>query len=302
MPLIRLRIHSSISLVFISLILLAFTTTKSTSSKTFKSLPIVPDDDKKDVFDSSFNSAWDNYVNTWDIDKLNPYIYDFNSFKSPVNLCLAPDSTGFAMPVNNIVTSNFGWRKGRPHNGIDIDLNTGDTVVSAFDGVVRMSKYYHGYGNMVVVRHPNGLETLYGHLSKVLVEPGQSLKAGEFLGLGGNTGHSFGSHLHFEIRFMGQPIDPSKFISFENFSLVNNEVLIDETIFESNKLVRKQKNSNNKSVASHSHRSTKYHTIKQGDTLGALARKYHTSVSKLCKLNGLKETSILKLGKKLKVN
>lgn len=291
-------------MILVSAFLFAF----KSNSKHLKNPPsnniisTMPDDDKKDYFDSTFNSAWDMYINTWDVDKLNPYLYDYNSFKSPVSLCLAPDSTGFAMPVNNIVTSNFGWRKGRAHNGIDIDLNTGDTVVSAFDGVVRMSKYYYGYGNMVVVRHPNGLETLYGHLSKVLVEPGQSLKAGEVLGLGGNTGHSFGSHLHFEIRFMGQPIDPSKFISFENFSLVNNEVLIDEDLFESQKLIRKQKTSNNKSIATNTHRSTKYHTIKQGDTLGAIARKHHTSVSKLCKLNGIRETTILALGKKLKVN
>lgn len=299
---IKLNHYNSIFLAILGLVLLSSNTfTRPVIKNIDTKLEGGDEEVKKDNFDSTFSSAWDNYINTWDTDNLNPYLYDFNSFKSPVNICLAPDSNGFVMPVNNIVTSNFGWRKGRAHNGIDIDLETGDTVVTAFDGVVRMSKYYHGYGNMVVVRHPNGLETLYGHLSKVLVEAGQQIKAGEIVGLGGNTGHSYGSHLHFEIRFMGQPIDPAKFISFEKFSLLNNEVLIDETLFQSSKLVKKQRNG--KLVSSHSNTTqTKYYKIKQGDTLSAIARRNKTSVAKLCKLNGLKETSILRLGQKIKLN
>jgi murein DD-endopeptidase MepM/ murein hydrolase activator NlpD len=300
MPLIKLNLYSSLFIGLLGFVLLSSHSfsnhvKKATEFKTEGG----DDEEKKENFDSTFSTAWELYINTWDTDNLNPYLYDFNSFKSPVNICLAPDSNGFVMPVYNTVTSNFGWRKGRAHNGIDIDLETGDTVVTAFEGVVRMSKYYHGYGNMVVVRHPNGLETLYGHLSKVLVEAGQSIKAGEIVGLGGNTGHSYGSHLHFEIRFMGQPIDPAKFISFENFSLVNNEVLIDENLFQSNKLVKKQKNG--RSIVHEHVIPVKYHKIKQGDTLSAIARRNKTTVSKLCKLNGLKETSILRLGQKIKV-
>lgn len=256
-------------------------------------------------FDSSFSAVWDIYVNTWDTEVLNPYIYDFNSFKQPVNICLAADSLGFVMPVNNIVTSYYGHRHGRPHQGVDIDLETGDTVVSAFDGVVRMSRYYYGYGNMVVVRHHNGLETLYGHLSKVLVEPGTEVKAGQSIGLGGNTGHSFGSHLHFEIRFMGQPIDPSKFIAFDKFSLLNNEVLIDSSTFDNGKLVRKQRqggaDSHSENHYGATKKSIKYHVVKQGDTLSAIARKHKTTVAKLCKLNNMKATAVLKLGRKIRV-
>ena len=258
-----------------------------------------------EVFDSSFSAAWDIYINTWDTEILNPYVYDYKSFNCPVNLCLAADSLGFVMPVSNIVTSNYGHRKGRQHQGVDLDLETGDTVVSAFDGVVRMSRSYYGYGNMVVVRHHNGLETLYGHLSKVLVEPGQMVKAGEIVGLGGNTGHSFGSHLHFEIRFMGQPIDPSKFIAFERFSLLNNEVQIDSSMFANNKLVKKQQKNDDHEFAETHYKAVKkpkVHVIKQGDTLSAIARKYKTTVSKLCKLNRMSATTTLQLGKKLKVN
>lgn len=257
----------------------------------------------KESFDSSFNAAWNIYLGTWDTGVLNPYNYnfDFGGFKQSLNLTLDADTLGFAMPVLNIVTSNYGQRHGRQHQGVDLDLETGDTVVSAFGGVVRMSCYYYGYGNMVVVRHPNGLETLYGHMSRALVVPGQSVKAGDILGLGGNTGHSFGSHLHFEIRFMGHPIDPAKFIAFDKFSLLNNEVMIDSSMFYNNKLVHKKRSD---ATYAESHYKTvrkakKYHVVRQGDTLSAIARKYHTSVSALCKLNRIKATTTLKLGRKL---
>lgn len=261
----------------------------------------------KETFDSTFNTAWKYYINNWDSENLNPYEYNFSSFNQPVNLCLSPDSFGFCMPVATLVTSEYGHRHGRAHQGIDLDLETGDTVVSAFDGIVRMSKYYYGYGNMVVVRHNNGLETLYGHLSKNLVNVGDVVKAGQVLGLGGNTGHSFGSHLHFEMRFMGTPINPAKFISFEKFSILNNEVVIDSSLFTNNssKLVKKPKHVKNaESEHSEAHykkvkKAKAYHTIKSGDTLGAIARKHKTTVSKLCKLNKIKSTTTLKIGRKL---
>lgn len=254
-------------------------------------------------FDSTYSTAWDLYLNTWETEVLNPYTYDYFSFSEPVCLNLVADSGDFVMPVVNVITSQYGPRHGRTHQGVDIDLETGDTVVSAFAGVVRMSRYYYGYGNMVVIRHHNGLETLYGHLSKVLVNPGDTLKAGVPLGLGGNTGRSFGSHLHFEIRFMGQPINPAKFIAYETFSLLNNEVQIDSSMFDNGKLVHKYRKDGGHSESHYSSvkRTSKYHVIRQGDTLGALARKYHTSVSKICKLNHIKSTTILRLGKKLRV-
>lgn len=255
------------------------------------------------TFDSSFTVAWQEYLKNWDSEKLNPYLYDYSSFNKPVSLCLSMDSLGFCMPIVSVVTSEFGARWGKSHQGIDLDLETGDSVVSAFDGVVRMSRSYYGYGNMVVVRHHNGLETLYGHLSKNLVEVGQEVKAGEVIGLGGNTGHSFGSHLHFEMRFMGEPINPAKFIAFDKFSLLNNEVTIDGTMFENNKLVKRSRSGEDHSESHYGHakKAQKVHVVKRGDTLSAIARKHHTTVSRLCKLNRIKETSILPLGKKIKL-
>jgi murein DD-endopeptidase MepM/ murein hydrolase activator NlpD len=298
-----LRIHRKLIFIFLYLVFSGFIKAETSNFSYLVSGGEGEEPKSVDKFDSTFNSAWDIYLNTWETDVLNPYPYDFNSFKQPVDLCLTNDTLGFVMPVTNIITSTYGPRHGRTHQGVDIDLETGDTVVSAFDGIVRMSRYYYGYGNMVVVRHHNGLETLYGHLSKVLVSPGDVVKAGTSVGLGGNTGHSFGSHLHFEIRFMGQPIDPAKFIAYETFSLLNSEVQIDSSMFDNGKLVKKFRNSEDHSETHYASvkKKKKYHTVKSGDTLSAIARKYHTSVSKLCKLNKIKSTSILRLGKKLRI-
>lgn len=129
------------------------------------------------------------------------------------------DVSGYVSPVGGVVTSNFGYRArfGRMHKGIDLNLNVGDTVVAAFDGRVRITKYERrGYGYYVVVRHDNGLETVYGHLSRFLVKPDEYVRAGQPIALGGNTGRSTGPHLHFETRFMGIAINPASIIDFEN--------------------------------------------------------------------------------------
>lgn len=130
------------------------------------------------------------------------------------------DVSGYVAPVRGVVTSGYGYRPrfGRMHKGVDLNLNVGDTVVAAFDGRVRITKFERrGYGYYVVVRHDNGLETVYGHLSRFLVKPNQFVKAGEPIALGGNTGRSTGPHLHFETRFMGLAINPATIIDFENY-------------------------------------------------------------------------------------
>lgn len=128
------------------------------------------------------------------------------------------DLRGFHMPTpSRQINSPYGKRWGRLHAGLDIKVYLGDTIRAAFDGKVRIVKYNaKGYGYYVVIRHPNGLETLYGHLSKQLVKEDQIVRAGDVIGLGGNTGRSFGSHLHFETRLLGQPIDPAYMFDFEN--------------------------------------------------------------------------------------
>lgn len=148
-----------------------------------------------------------------------------------INLKLITDSADFCFPVRNCKTSNYGWRWNRGHHGVDIRLNTGDPVHCAFSGIVRVAARMGGYGNCIVVRHPNGLETLYGHLSKINVRPGQTVETGQVIGLGGSTGNSTGPHLHFECRFLYQPFDPEWILDFDHFTLRTRRLHLDKTYF-----------------------------------------------------------------------
>ncbi len=173
---------------------------------------------------STLKTDWMNL--NWDTKVFNPY----SDLKEP-NWPIVVSFTGenFVLPFNGPITSRFGYRKGRSHRGIDIDLVTGDNVVAAMDGKVRFARYYSGFGNVIVIRHYNGLETVYGHLSKILVKPNTSVRAGHVIGKGGNTGRSFGSHLHFEVRYQNHTINPEYFIDFETKkNLRANSYLVDE--------------------------------------------------------------------------
>ena len=144
-------------------------------------------------------------------------------------LGLIEETQSFTMPVIGVITSNFGWRKNVAHNGIDIDLRRGCKVVAAFDGVVRFARWQGGYGNVVVVRHANGLETLYAHLSKIKVKVGQAVNSGDVVGLGGATGNATGPHLHFEVRLKSKPINPRYLIEFESEKLVSEKLVFKST-------------------------------------------------------------------------
>ena len=113
----------------------------------------------------------------------------------------------------------FGPRRGRRHQGVDLPLKTGDPIYATFTGKVRMSKYFGGFGNLVVIRHENGIETYYGHLSKRYVEAGDWVNAGDVIGLGGSSGRSTGPHLHFETRYNGFAFDPQWLIDFKTGEL-----------------------------------------------------------------------------------
>jgi murein DD-endopeptidase MepM/ murein hydrolase activator NlpD len=171
------------------------------------------------------------FYSYWDTANLDPYRFDFSKITGAINLQVLDADCGFALPVIGALSSPFGWRWGQVHAGVDLHLKTGDTVVSAFDGVVRMSKWYGGYGNCVVVRHHNGLETLYGHLSKRIVQPGDLVNAGQVIGLGGSTGYSTGPHLHFETRIMGKAFNPQMLIDFKKDSLLKDTLSFTATSF-----------------------------------------------------------------------
>ena len=221
----------------------------------------------------------------------NQYVHAYGNAIIPETYTI--DLTGFHMPTPSTkITSPFGPRWRRMHNGLDLKVNIGDTIVAAFDGKVRIVKYERrGYGKYVVIRHDNGLETVYGHLSKQLVEENQLVKAGEVIGLGGNTGRSTGSHLHFETRFLGIAITPVYMFDFPK-----QDIVADTYTFRKTKGV-KRAGSHDTQVADG---AIRYHKVKSGDTLSRIAKLRGVSVSTLCKLNRIKPTTTLRIGQVLR--
>ena len=239
-----------------------------------------------DINDSLlFIPAYDTYC-SWNSKRVHPYSYNLTNMKDTVFIPLAFDSCSFVAPFVGRKTSDFGARRYRHHYGVDIKLLVGDPVLSAFEGVVRVSHYDRDYGKVVVVRHPNGLETLYAHLSDLKVREGDWLEAGDIVGLGGSTGRSTGSHLHFEVRYKGEPINPNDIIDWENGTLHSDVLHLNAAHFAYLKEIR----------------MTKYYTVRSGDTLSGIARRYGTSVSTLCKINNIRTNTTLRVGQTLRYN
>ena len=222
----------------------------------------------------------------------NQYVHAYGNAIIPDTYTI--DLTGFHMPTPSTkITSPFGPRWRRMHNGLDLKVNIGDTIVAAFDGKVRIVKYERrGYGKYVVIRHDNGLETVYGHLSKQLVEENQLVKAGEVIGLGGNTGRSTGSHLHFETRFLGIAINPIYMFDFPK-----QDIVADTYTFRRTQGSSKRAGSHDTQVADG---TIRYHKVNSGDTLSRIAKLRGVSVSTLCKLNRIKPTTTLRIGQVLR--
>lgn len=242
-------------------------------------------------FYETYDPTFD-YEGIWDTISVNPYKIDLSQ-KPDTTLINLQDGLqcDYAHPFPGHVTSDFGPRgRHRYHLGIDIKLATGDTVKCAFEGVVRIARRSSTFGNVVMVRHKNGLETIYAHLSRIDVKIGQRVEAGELLGLGGNTGRSYGSHLHFEVRYKGVPIDPNKLINFNHCELRTDTLLIDKHTF-----AYKPK------PGAKNYGKTRTYVVRKGDTLGKIAHRTGTTVKRLCKINGIKSTTILRPGRKLKV-
>ncbi len=241
------------------------------------------------------------YFSIWDTKNIDPYDIDYRNFGDPVDIQLYNDSKGWAIPTGEIkVTSRFGPRWGRLHAGTDLDLDTGDPVYSTFDGIVRISGYnYRGYGNYIVVRHYNGLETLYGHLSKRLLEPGQFVRAGDEIGKGGNTGRSTGSHLHYETRYEGNPFNPEFVFDYKQSKPRNQHIIITEKTFDKYSLaLRNEIGTAGEKVKN---RQTTWYTIRRGDTLGGIARKVGLTTVQLARLNGIRTSSTIFPGKRLRI-
>ena len=237
--------------------------------------------------------AEDLYGSNWNTKWVDPFRGEAEKPNFPDSCAI--NCSSFVYPIDTIarVTSKYGPRRRRMHRGIDLKVQKGDTIRAAFDGKVRIRNYERrGYGYYLVIRHPNGLETIYGHLSKQLVHVNDIVHAGDPIGLGGNTGRSTGSHLHFETRFLGQAINPAEIIDFENGVPVH-----DTFVFRNVKINGRKSN-----IYTSSGDQLVYHRVKSGDTLGKIARIYGTSVSELCRLNGIKPTTVLRIGQSIRCN
>ena len=231
------------------------------------------------------------------------------------------DLRGFAMPTESrVLTSNFGARWGRQHKGLDIKVYIGDTIRAAFSGKVRVVRNegdHTGYGKFVVIRHYNGLETIYGHMSKWLVKPDQEVRAGEPIGLGGSTGRSTGSHLHFETRLCGVALNPALMFDFRNQDVTGDYYMFRKSTYSRESAQANRLRGANGSSASYgsdeqlysrsskratASRNTRFHKVRKGETLSSIARKRNTSVAAICKLNGIGKNIKLRPGQVLKYN
>jgi murein DD-endopeptidase MepM/ murein hydrolase activator NlpD len=206
-----------------------------------------------------------------------------------------------------VVTSRYGWRKGRPHKGIDIDLITGDSVMAMLGGVVRFARYSSGHGKTVVIRHYNGLETGYMHLSKYAVKVNDTIQKGQVIGLGGTTGNARGSHLHLTVSYKGNYINPEYVFDFRKDNRIRNQNVWVTKHWVTASLHTSKKQSNlffhtnyNEALASQKKQNRRQiYIVKKGDTLSRISNKYHISLAVLCKTNAISTNSILKIGKKL---
>lgn len=232
--------------------------------------------------------TFDEYYKIWTSERINPYGVKIEALPDSVTI----DCRDFCYPTaSRHVTSRFGTRGTRFHYGIDLGIKYGDTIRASFSGRVRMVHYdRRGYGRYVVIRHDNGLETLSGHMSRTLVHENDSVTAGQPIGLGGNTGRSTGPHLHYEMRFLGNAFNPTKLIDFENATLIEGKEKYLLTVADT-----------------YSHKPqldelarAAYHRVRSGDTLSGIARRYGTSVRRLCALNKIKETSIIRIGQSIR--
>jgi murein DD-endopeptidase MepM/ murein hydrolase activator NlpD len=230
------------------------------------------------------------YNSSWDTVHVNPFSSGKIDFPDSYNINCA----SFVMPIDNEtirINSKYGPRGRRMHRGIDLALQVGDTIRAAFDGKVRIKSFERrGYGYYLVLRHPNGLETVYGHLSKFLARENQVVHAGDAIALGGSTGRSSGAHLHFETRFLGKDLNPAEIIDFENKTPYK-----DEYVFHNIKINGRKSN-----IYSTSADAVAVHRVKSGETLSQIARKYGTTVAELCRLNGISQTSTLAIGQALR--
>ena len=250
----------------------------------------------------------DIFGTAWTGRSTNPYGVALDQLPKKWSIWLVDSLSQYHVPhkAGAPVTSRFGIRWGRSHQGVDISLTTGDPIYAVFDGKVRYAGEMGGYGNIVIIRHTNGLETFYGHLSAFKCKTDDWVSAGDVIALGGSTGRSTGPHLHFETRYMGYAFDPQWLIDFSSGDLKHRLFILKKLYFNAS-ATADQDFDDEAAVEERIKKeeaarvAAQYYTVRSGDTLSRIAAKYHTSVKALCRMNGIKETTTLQIGKRLKV-
>lgn len=277
-------------------------------------------------------SSYEGFSHHWDTTQVFAYKdIPYEALPSVVELKLIDNVADFCSPTVGQVFSKYGRRRRGNHNGVDIPMRVGEPLYATFDGKIRYAKYNSGgFGYLVIVRHTNGLESWYGHLSRLNVKPDDIVKAGQVIGFAGNTGRSRGNHLHFEMRYKDQTFDPEFLIDFENGMLRYEVFALERSFFNINSraseiledadddyvLLGSMLAEASDSAAQVASRATEliddkkeeivqstavYHTIRSGDMLGKIAGKYGVSIDQICRLNSISRTTVLQLGRKLRV-
>lgn len=283
--------------------------------KTLNRTPNLLREDTTDFFDGEpsivevaeeflLDSTWvkaTEYYSIWDAYSLNPYRSDISQFKDSLNITLFDETKGqyWSEPVpRSFITSDFGRRGYRWHYGVDLELDMGDSIKSVWDGVVRLTNWdAGGYGNYVLVRHYNGLETLYGHLSDIQCNVGQIVQAGDLLAKGGSTGRSSGPHLHFEVRYQGIPINPGEIFDFNGHTIRSSNFLLSPERFDYLALRGGRGDRTSQGMRT---RKVFFHRVRRGDTLFSISEKYGVPVAALKKLNNMRGNA-LQAGKRFRI-
>lgn len=279
-------------------------------------------------------SLYDEY---WDVEHLRSRMLTIPFTEDKLMLIMvAASNNPFEVPCSfDDISLKYGPTKGGDfHPGVDLKVEPQTLVKSSFDGVVRMAKYYGDYGLTVVIRHYNGLETVYAHLDKLCVKPGQMLAAGDVIGQTGKTGNCKEPLLHFETRFMNEYFDPELIIDFENETLVKNTCVLTSSDLNVTdldmlgKTVVKPSNTTAKPVTPVMNTTTSveeknpqreviqqvnaqlkqafdgeevYHVIQKGETLYRIATQYKTTTTEILRLNNIDDADRIAAGQRIRV-
>lgn len=265
---------------------------------------------------NDYIASSDVFSEAWSESVTNPYQVALDSIPETWAVWMVDALSEYHRPTNATrITSKFGMRHGRRHQGIDIGLPIGSPLYAVFDGKVRVATTMHGYGKVMILRHNNGLETVYGHMSSFDMKPGDIVHAGDIIGHSGNTGRSTGPHLHFECRYKGLALDPLRIINFETGDLKQRIMVLKRRYFSASSrydqdfdeeflLVEddaKALELKKKKDEEEARKAMAWHKIRNGENLGSIARKYHTTVNAICRLNGIKNPNAISAGKTIRV-